>query len=94
MAIVVEEERDQGSVIVLIGWLVIIVTIILAVYLIFFKNPEIINTVGPASFRQTVQVAQIELNTKVFQNPAFTTRTTYVQPPGEGVVGKDNPFLP
>jgi len=98
MAIVVEEERDRGGVLVLIGWLVVIITIILAVYLIFFKNPEIIESVGPSSFRQTAQIAnikeQIKINTKVFENPAFTTRQPYVPSPGEGVVGKNNPFLP
>jgi hypothetical protein len=96
MAIVVEEEKDRGGVVVLIGWLVVIVTIILAMYLIFFKNPQIIETVGPTSFRQTAQVAQIKdkLNIKVLQGQSFTTRQTYVEPPGEGTVGKTNPFLP
>ncbi len=94
MAIVVEEERDKGGVIVLIGWLVVIITIILAVYLIFFKNPEIVETVGPASFRQTAQVAQIEPNTDIFKNPAFTTRDTYVPPLQAGSFGRTSPFLP
>lgn len=98
MAIIVEEERDKGGVIVLIGWLVVIITIILAAYLIFFKNPQIVETVGPSTFRQTAQIAnikdQIKSNTDVFANPAFTTRNAYVPPIGEGTFGKTNPFLP
>lgn len=97
MAIVVEEEKDRGGIIVLIGWLVVILTIVLAVYLIFFKNPEIVENVAPASFRQTAQVAQIDLKVDVFRNPAFTTRQSIgrsIQAPGEGTVGKRNPFLP
>jgi flagellar basal body-associated protein FliL len=94
MAIVVEEEKDRGSIVVLIGWLVVIITIIAAAYMIFFKNPQIIETVGPSSFRQTAQVAKINLNTDVFKDPAFTARQIYVQPIGEGTVGKSNPFLP
>ena len=97
MAIVVEEEKDRGGVVVLIGWLVVIITIVLAAYLIFFKNPQIIEKVGPANFRQTAQVAQINPKLDVFQNPLFTVRQEYgryIQVPGEGTVGKANPFLP
>ena len=97
MAIVVEEEKDRGGVVVLIGWLVVIVTIILAVYLIFFRNPQIIEKVGPAGFRETAQVAKINPRIDVFQDPAFTVRQEqgrYVPSPGEGTVGKSSPFLP
>lgn len=97
MAIVVEEEKDRGGVIVLIGWLVVIITIILAVYLIFFKNPEIVENVAPSSFRQTAQVAKIDLKVGIFKDPAFTIRQTsgrYIGTPGEGTSGKVNPFLP
>ena len=94
MAIVVEEEKDRGGVVVLLGWLVVIITIILAVYLIFFKNPQIIEKVGPTNFRQTAQVAKLNFNVNILGESALTTRQAYVPPVGDGTVGKPNPFLP
>ena len=94
MAIVIEEEKDRSNILVFIGWVVVVTTILVAVYFIFFQNPEIIETVGPEGFRRTKEVSQININTEEILRTGSFPRPSYVTEPGEGVSGRTNPFLP
>lgn len=95
MAIIIEEEKDRSGLLVLLGWLLVIVVIVLIVYFVFFKNPEIIEVVGPGSFERTIEVSRINIEPNVVtSHPAFESRRSQVVTPGEGVSGRSNPFLP
>lgn len=95
MAIVLQEERPNGSGIVsIIVWIVILGVIGAAIYYVFFKNPEIVATKTPSGFANTAQLSKIQLDpNEVLSSPQFQGLRPYVPALTPKTTGRANPFL-
>ena len=95
--------KSLTNIIVLVG---IAVTAI-AGYLLFSQNSEVIVSSGPSDqqLQQILQssqlfvmrsreLAQIDMDTELFEDPVFTALKSYSPPPEEFPVGRANPFAP
>lgn len=98
MAIVVEEDRNRGNSLRILGWVAILILLGAAIYYIFFAAPELVTISPPANFQNIAPLSQITLhpedvlNSAAFQAlkpPAFPLPT----PQGPAAVGRVNPFI-
>lgn len=95
MAIVIEEEKSKVSLITFVTWLIILVIIAVAVYYIFFSQPQLIEISPPANFENINPLSKINLNpTDVVNNPNFQSLKQYITLPVPGNFGRSNPFVP
>ena len=94
MAIVVEQEKRQGDLLLLVGWLAVIVVILITIFFLFFKKPESLPFPLPAEFQRTDQVSRIIIDPDpVINNSKFKSRGPQVTLPGKGEFGRINPFF-
>jgi flagellar basal body-associated protein FliL len=94
MAIVIEEEKNKINILSIITWLVIIVIIGLAVYYIFFSQPQLIEVATPSSFQNINPLAKINISPEnVINGPAFQSLKSTITLPAPGNAGRGNPFL-
>lgn len=96
MAIIIEEERKRSNFAGIIGWLVIFVIVLVAIYYVFFAAPEIviitpsdtISTIAPIA-QQSIDVGSV-VGSQIFKTlvpssiPAVSTSTAG---------GRPNPFI-
>ncbi len=94
MAIILQEEKREGSSLMsIIVWLGILASIGAAVYYIFFKNAELVETIVPSTFENTAELARIRLNPdEVIGNPKFQALKPYITPVATKNAGRTNPF--
>ena len=95
MAIVIQEEQQSTSgIMIVVIWGVILLVIGVAVYYVFFKNPEIVATKTPSNFENTEQISKIKLDpNEVLSDPKFQALKAHVSPIVLPSVGRVNPFL-
>ena len=94
MAIVVEEEQNKGSIMGVLMWSIIVIAVLLAVYYIFFKKPEIVERATPARFANIEQLLKERIEPdEVLGNPRFKSLQPYIAPLAPQGGGRDNPFL-
>lgn len=96
MAILVEEENNKSSVAWgnILTWGIIFVILGVAVYYVFFKHPDLVETATPANFQNSVQLSQIHLNpSEVINDVKFKALQSYANPLSPQVPGRSNPFL-
>jgi hypothetical protein len=95
MAIVVEEEnRSTGNLSMLVTWGVVFVVLIVAVYYIFFKRPDLVNINPSADFQSAEQLSQVTLNPDAIVNSTrFKSLQTYAAQVSPSSGGRSNPFL-
>ena len=95
MAIIIEEERKQYSRLLSgVVWITVGVILLLAVYYVFFKRPDIIEISGPADFEEIEGLLEIRIAPEeVVQSPAFQGLKLYASPLAPSTQGKTNPFL-
>ncbi len=97
MAIIVEEERTRGvssGVVSVLVWLLVLGIIAVAVYYVFFAEPEFITITAPEDFTATEVTARADIDPQtVLGDPRFTNLNDYVTPPPPGSFGRSNPFL-
>ncbi|MEY4731546.1 MAG: hypothetical protein RL681_492 [Candidatus Parcubacteria bacterium] len=97
MAIIVEEEQSRGvssGVVSILVWLLILGIIAVAVYYVFFAEPELITISSPEGFAATELTANADIDPQtVLGDPQFTNLHDYVTPIPPGSFGRSNPFL-
>lgn len=94
MAIVVEEEKNSKGIMGILVWAVLLIAAGVAVYYIFFRNPELIEIATPASFQNTERLSRVKLTPEeITQNPLFLKLKSYVNPLSTEANGRQNPFL-
>jgi len=95
MAIVIEEEKNGTSVMGVVMWVVVFAIIIAAVYYVFFAQPQLVEVVAPANFKNINPLANINLNPEdVVNSRNFQSLKQYVTPSSPENFGRSNPFLP
>jgi hypothetical protein len=95
MAIVIEGETKKVNIVNILTWLVVLVVIVAAAYYIFFAQPQLVEVVTPASFKNISPLANLNLNPEeVVSGASFQSLKQYVTPPTPGNFGRSNPFLP
>jgi len=94
MAIVIEEEKRK------INWLsigiiiLIISTVVIAVYYLFFAPVPFIEKIAPARLQSLQDLSMIKLEPEaIVSSPNFQILRRYVNPIEIGPVGKNNPFV-
>ncbi len=94
MAIVIEEEVNRISITKIITWLVVLLVIIIAIYYIFFAQPQIIEVAIPPTFQNINPLANVNLNPDEIASVLDKSLKAYVTVPQPGNAGRANPFLP
>lgn len=94
MAIVIEERKNQASIMGILSWLVVLGMIVFVVYYIFVRKPEIIEFNTPDNLRAIEQIQSIQLDPGIAKLPQMTQRTQVGQPLNTQTTGRPNPFLP
>jgi hypothetical protein len=95
MAIFIEEENKGGSKWFGFGLLIIILAIIgVAVYYLFFVQPQLVGTVVPVKLQAISDIKQIsQFNpTEVLNSPFFASLKQIVPPPTIPPAGNASPF--
>jgi len=94
MAIIVEEEKSRGGIIKLVMWMGLLVIIAVAVYYIFFAQPQVVEFAIPPAFVNINPIAAVSVNQEdVINSPAFQALKPYVTIPTPTTNGRTNPFL-
>lgn len=98
MAIIVEENGGKRSNLLgIIGWLVFLAVAAVAVYYIFFAQPELVTIPATGAIGTIAPITQISLQpSSVIQGPAFEALTSTVplpSPQGPAGVGRPDPFV-
>ena len=95
MAIIIEEERgNRVSLITLLIWVVILGVVGVAVYYLFFKNPDFISFSTPSNFKSAEALSKITLDPdQLRHSPPFEALKQYIVPPPPAKLGRQNPFL-
>lgn len=94
MAIIVEEERSRPSIIAVLMWLMVLIIVAVAVYYIFFVQPQVVDIGVPSNFQNIDPLAEINLNPEdVIGSSGFQSMKQYVTPPVPGNAGRANPFV-
>jgi hypothetical protein len=94
MAIIIEEEKNKISLISIATWLVVLLIIGLAVYYIFFSQPELVEIAAPAAIQNLDPLRKINISPdEIVNSPAFHSLKSTVTLPTPGNTGRSNPFL-
>ena len=96
MAIIVEEEKKPTNWLMLAGVVVIIAVLFVGSYYIFFKKPEIIESVIPQSYEKLTKLSQLSFDTDaVFKSIFFKLPPKqYGSELQTELPGRSNPFEP
>ena len=96
MAIIVEEEKKPINWFSLLGGIITIIIIFVGSYYVFFKKPELIESVIPKDYQNLSQISQLSLNTEgVFQSTFFKLPPKqYGSNLTNQTPGRANPFEP
>jgi hypothetical protein len=95
MAIVIEEEGNKTNIVGTVTWVVVLVIIVLTIYYVFFAQPQLVEVVAPANFKNIDPLANVTLNLEdVTGNRNFQNLKQYITPISPGNYGRSNPFLP
>ncbi|MEK7496228.1 MAG: hypothetical protein AAB698_00815 [Patescibacteria group bacterium] len=94
MAIVIQEERKKINWFALSVILLMVATIVAAIYYLFFIKPPLIEKVAPLKLQSIKEISSIKLDPEaVVNNPRFQILKQYAPPIEIGPVGKSNPFV-
>ncbi len=95
MAIIVEEEKTKVNILKIVMWVALLAIIGVAVYYIFFAEPQLVEFAVPPAFLNINPLATVSLNPdEVINGQAFQALKPYVTPPTPGNSGRPNPFAP
>jgi len=94
MAIVIEEEKRKINWLALGIIILIISTVIIAIYYLFFAPVPFIEKIAPARLQSLQDLSSINLEPEAIVNsPNFQILRRYVNPIEVGPAGKSNPFV-
>lgn len=97
MAIVVQEEKQSSiGILYILGWIIFGIIILVGIYYVFFKRPEIYEAAVPLKNNENInQVVKIGSDTSfdsIIENPVFKSLKNYIDIPQNISTGKENPF--
>jgi len=97
MAIIVQEEKQTSvGLLYILGWIIFGIIIIVGIYYVFFKNPEIYEAAIPLKGNENInQVVEISSHTSfesIAENPVLRSLKNYIDIPQNIYTGKENPF--
>lgn len=98
MAIVIEENKEKGlsNLLYIVIWIVLILGILIGLYYVFFKKPEIYESTFPIDntnneLNNILQVkSRVDLNRVIQMTQSFKN---YIDIPKNFIKGKENPFF-
>ncbi|MCS6789093.1 MAG: Wzz/FepE/Etk N-terminal domain-containing protein [Patescibacteria group bacterium] len=98
MAIVIEENKEKGlsNLLYIVIWIVLILGILIGLYYVFFKKPEIYESTLPIDntnneLNSVLEVkSRIDLNRVIQMTQSFKN---YIDIPKNFIKGKENPFF-
>ncbi len=93
MAITIEQEKQQRNWVGIIVALIVVVSLFVAAYYLFFKKPELIETVTPGQLKQLQNVSQITFDPEaLFNSPEFKALRQFGGEITVPTPGRSNPF--
>ena len=97
MAIIVDEEEKKSNLFSVVGWLALFIIVGVAIYYVFFAQPQLVSIPAAGNLNTIAPIAQISLHPDtIVQSPAFQalkSTITVPVPNGPASVGRTNPFL-
>lgn len=95
MALVVEEEKKPTNWVATASTVVVVIVLFVGGYLLFFKKPELIDTVSPGSLTDLNRISKITFDPEeVVNNQVFKSLRQFGGPAPDFVPGRSNPFKP
>lgn len=95
MAILIEEEKKPINWINVIATFVFIVLIFVLAYYVFFKRPDIVETIIPQKLNTISSLKEIKVDpTPVLESLRRYFKTKYNPEPFTPSLGRSNPFQP
>lgn len=93
MAVIIDEEKKPVNWLMIGVAAVIVVIIFLAGFYLFFKKPELIETVAPKELDRLNSLSRVSFDpSSVLNSSAFKALRQYATPPALPAAGRDNPF--
>ena len=94
MAIIVEEPKNQSSLVAIVTWGIFFIVIATATYYLFFEQPRLIELSTPTNLENASSLAKLDLNPQdLVQNPSFQALVSTPIPSSTAPIGRANPFL-
>jgi hypothetical protein len=97
MAIIVEENERKNNIFGIVEWLVFLLIAGIAIYYVFFAQPELVTIPATGNLGEIAPITQIVLHPEtVVQGAAFQALTSTIPlptPSGPATVGRTNPFI-
>ena len=95
MAIIVEEEKKSGNLMLILGWVAVFAVLAAAAYYIFFANPDTVTVIPSGALSTIAPFANITLHPDdVFTGiQGLKSTVTLPSPTGPAPVGRTNPFI-
>lgn len=97
MAIIVEEGEKKNNLFAIVGWLIFLCIAAVAVYYVFFAQPELVIIPAAGNVGEIAPITQTNLNpSTVIESPAFQALTSTIAlpvPQGPATVGRTDPFI-
>lgn len=95
MAIIIEEEKKKTNWTAVATVAVVLVTIFVGGYYLFFKNPELIEVVAPDNLQRLNELSQAKFEPNaVVNSPVFKALRDFTTPLTLPPAGRANPFQP
>jgi len=94
MAIVVEEQKNRGTLIAVVTWAAGIIVVGVGAYYLFFKAPTLVEIALPADFESIKDISQITLDPgEVLGSTELQALQPYITLVVPSTAGRPNPFL-
>ena len=96
MAIIIEEQQNKSSSIIVLSGIVILALLGFGVYYVFWKSPDFAEVAIPPTFQNTQRLIDIggEVHPENVLQSVAQTLQRHVQPAVPQNLGRVNPFLP
>ncbi len=94
MAITIEQEKQQKNWVGITVALIVVVSLFIAAYYLFFKRPELVEVATSGQFKQLQGVSQITFNPEtLFNSPQFKALRQFGGNITTPTPGRANPFV-
>ncbi len=93
MAVIIDEEKKPVNWLMLGIVIAVVVIVFVGGYYLFFKKPELIETVAPQELDRLNSLSQVSFDPAgVLNSSVFKALRQYTTPPVLPTAGRDNPF--
>lgn len=95
MAVIIDEEKKPVNWLTLGVAAVIVIIVFAGGYYLFFKKPQLIETVAPKELDRLNSLSQVSFDPSgVLNSSGFKALRQYTTPSAPPAAGRDNPFEP